>query len=75
MIVQIQPTVCPRCGRPASEWHVSDVPTHDYRVKCGPCRRFVGWKTEEQLAIQRTIVHVSVIPLREPGPTLDEFFT
>lgn len=75
MSCEIHPTLCPRCGRPASEWHVSDVPTHDYRVRCGPCRRFVGWKSEDQLLIQRTIADVKVIPLPEAGPTLDEFLT
>lgn len=69
------PTTCPKCGRFALEWHVSDVPLHDYRVQCGPCRKFAGWKSEAQLAVQRSVAEVKVMPLPEPGPTLDEFFT
>lgn len=69
------PTYCRKCGQLALEWHVSKYATHDYKVRCGYCRKTVGWKSEVQLAVQRTVADVMVIPLREKGPTLDEFFT
>lgn len=68
-----QPVACPRCARWATYWYVSDMPQHDYRVKCRYCRIFVAWKSEAQLAIQRTVAEVTVIPLPDPKPTLDAF--
>jgi len=50
------------------------MPPHDYRVQCRYCRIFVAWKSEAQLAFQRRVVDVTVIPLPDPGPTLDAFF-
>lgn len=70
-----QPVACPKCGQLARDWYVSDVPTHDYRVQCGSCRKFAGWKSEAQLAIQQAVTNVRIIPLAGPGPTLDAFMT
>jgi len=68
-----RPVACSKCGHWATQWSVSDT-VHDYRVTCGYCRIFAGWKSEAQLAIQRTVVDVNLIPLPDPGPTLDAFF-
>jgi len=69
-----EPTHCRKCGQLALEWHVSEYAVHDYKVRCSYCRTTVGWKTEAQLAVQRTVADVMVIPLRGAGATLDEFF-
>ncbi|EQB11680.1 hypothetical protein [Sphingobium lactosutens] len=69
-----QPVACSRCGHWAQIWRETDN-QHDYRVECGFCRRYVGWKSEAQLAVQRTVTEVTVITLPDPGPTLDAFMT
>ena len=68
------PTYCRKCGRLALDWHVSEYAMHDYKVRCSYCRTNVGWKTEAQLALQRTLADVRVIPLPGARATLDEFF-
>jgi hypothetical protein len=69
-----EPTYCRKCGRLALNWHVSEYAMHDYKVRCSFCQSTVGWKTEAQLAVQRSVADVKVIPLPQPGATLDEFF-
>lgn len=74
MTDQVEPTHCRKCGQLALEWRVSEYAMHDYKVRCSYCRTNVGWKTEAQLALQRTLANIRVIPLPGAGATLDEFF-